>query len=92
MNEKTRFPIWKLDSSENSKCNSEKDAGESCSMLASLDCSQIEQFVQILLKTVLPANDFFFGYDTKIISKKGKIKVRLHQTKSFFTRKKTLKI
>ena len=54
MNEKTGFPIWKLDSSENSKCNSEKDAGESCSMLASLDCSQIEQFVQILLKTVLP--------------------------------------
>ena len=54
MNEKNGFPIWELDSSENSKCNSDKDIGESCSMLASLDCSQIERFVQISLKTVLP--------------------------------------
>lgn len=54
MNEINGFPIWELDSSENSKCNSEKDVGESCSMLASLDCSQIERFVQISRKTVLP--------------------------------------
>lgn len=54
MNENTGFPIWELDSSENSKCNSEKDVGESGSMLASLDCSQIQRFVQILLKIVLP--------------------------------------